>query len=236
MADIKNALPTSDIDKEKMGGDMLANMGRDEKYSDNTTEKNMADIMSANLPRDEKYADNSAEKIMADIKDALPTSKADLEKMGGDMLANMPREPKYTDVKEDPTARIKADMQTESINKAKATKFSDISIDASGMPVVKSKAESLKKEDPKPPTPSPGKKINPETGEEYTPVDMSKPSQSASGAKEAPPAKANLDDVVKKLELLNTTMNTLIKKTEDISAKQIQATKGIASGNLFGAH
>jgi hypothetical protein len=32
MADIKNALPTSDIDKEKMGGDMLANMGRDEKY------------------------------------------------------------------------------------------------------------------------------------------------------------------------------------------------------------
>jgi len=236
MADIKNALPTSDIDKEKMGGDMLANMGRDEKYSDNTTEKNMADIMSANLPRDEKYADNSAEKIMADIKDALPTSKADLEKMGGDMLANMPREPKYSDVKEDPTARIKADMQTESINKAKATKFSDISIDASGMPVVKSKAESLKKEDPKPPTPSPGKKINPETGEEYTPVDMSKPSQSASGAKEAPPAKANLDDVVKKLELLNTTMNTLIKKTEDISAKQIQATKGIASGNLFGAH
>ena len=185
-----------------------------------------------NMDLGEKSADNSAEKIMADIKDSLPTSDVDLEKIGENMLANLGKDEKYSENKEDPTERIKADIKAETTNKAKNTKFSDISIDANGMPVIRSKAESLKKEEPKK-EPSPGKKINPETGEEYTPVDESAKTPSAKdGAKEQ---KSNLDDVVKKLELLNTTMNALIKKTEDISSKQIQATKSIASGNLFGA-
>lgn len=190
-----------------------------------------------NMNVGEKSADNSAEKIAADIKNALPTSDVDLEKMGGDMLANMGKDAKYSETKEDPTERIKSDMLKESMGSAKTTKFSDISLDANGMPVVKSKSKDLvKKEEPKQstPTPSPGKKINPETGQEYTPVDESQPSKTGKeGNKEQ---KSTLDDVVKKLELLNTTMNTLIKKTEEAAANQVKATKGIASGNLFGAH
>jgi hypothetical protein len=117
---------------------------------------------------------------------------------------------------------------------ASTPKFSDITLDANGMPVVKSKSKELaKKEDPKPPTPSPGKKINPETGQEYTPVDESAAKTNKEGGKEQ---KSNLDDVVKTLEKLNNTMNSLIKKTEEASANQVKATKGIASGNLFGAH
>jgi hypothetical protein len=239
---------------EVVGGQLLENMDLGEKSADNSTEKIMADIKDSlptdefagldeliggqlleNQGPDEKSADNSTEKIMADLKDSLPTSGVDLEKMGGDMLANMGRDEKYSDTKEDPTARIKNEMQAESINKAKATKFSDISIDASGMPVIKSRAkEQLKKEDPKKEDASVD---DAETAKFKRQAEAAKKAEEekkkGEGGKEQ---KSNLDDVVKKLELLNTTMNTLIKKTEDISAKQIQATKGIASGNLFGAH
>jgi hypothetical protein len=174
-------------------------------------------------------ADEEAAIAQADLASLIP-KPIDLEKMGGDMLANMVPDKKYSD--QDSASRTTADINQPSINKAKSTKFSDISVDASGMPVIRSKAESLKKEEPKK-EPSPGKKINPETGEEYTPVDESKSSKSTKeGAKEQ---KSNLDDVVKKLELLNTTMNNLIKKTEEAAANQVKATKGIASGNLFGA-
>lgn len=82
-------------------------------------------------------------------------------------------------------------------------------------------------------TPSPGKKINPETGEEYTPVDA-KPTAATPPAA-APQAKtATMNDVVKQLESLNMLMGQLLSKTEDLGAKQIKATKS-SSANLYKA-
>jgi hypothetical protein len=191
--------------------------------------------MLANMGQDEKYgADDSAEKIAADIKNALPTSDVDLEKMGGDMLANLGQDKKYSDTKEDPTARIKSEMQTESINKAKATKFSDISVDASGMPVIRSKAEGLKKTEPKKEDTS---SDDAETAKFKRQAEAKKAEEEKKKSEGGKTGETkSLDDVVKTLEKLNTTMNTLIKKTEEASANQVKATKSMASGNLFGAH
>jgi len=68
---------------------------------------------------------------------------------------------------------------------------------------------------------SPGKKINPETGEEYSPVAEMKP-------KEEKPAQrggktAALEDVVKGLDMLNITMNKLLSQSDDLGRKQITA-------------
>lgn len=66
---------------------------------------------------------------------------------------------------------------------------------------------------------SPGKRINPETGEEYTPADAAKPKENKpaqSGGKTAA-----LEDVVKSLDMLNMTMNKLLAQSEDLGRKQI---------------
>jgi hypothetical protein len=118
------------------------------------------------------------------------------------------------------------------------------SLGPNGMPIMKQTKAAAATIPEK--TPSPGKKINPETGEEYTPVDEaaakkgdaakktgddkksdSKPS--AAGAKEA-----TLSDVVTSLNQLNTKMGQLITKTEDLFNKQISATKSNSS-NLYKA-
>ena len=212
MSDIKDALPTDEF------------AGVDEQISRQALE---------NRGPDEKYADNSVDKIMEDIKKTLPTNGVDLEKMGGDMLANMPKDEKYSQPNEDPTKRINADMQSDQIRKAKAIKFSDISVDASGMPIVKSKADQLKKPEPK----------KEDTSSNDAEADKLKRQADAKKSEDeekkkgevSRDQKANLDDVVKKLEMLNSTVNVLIKKTEEASANQVKATKNIASGNLFGA-
>jgi len=115
--------------------------------------------------------------------------------------------------------------------KAAMPKYSDISLDASGMPVVKSKAKELtKKEEPKKQDTS---VEDAETAKFKRQGEATKKAEEekkkAEGGKEQ---HSNLDDVVKKLDLLNTTMNSLIRKTDEVSANQIKATKSM-SGNLF---
>jgi hypothetical protein len=150
--------------------------------------------------------------------------------MGGDMLANMTPDAKYSD--QDSASRTMADINQPSIDKVKSTKFSDISLDANGMPVVKSKAKELKKEEPKKEDTS---SDDAETAKFKRQAEAKKAEEEKKKGDGGKEQKSNLDDVVKKLELLNTTMNSLIKKTEEMSANQVKATKGIASGNLFGA-
>ena len=180
------------------------------------------------------------------------------EVIGGQILENMNFKPTEIDQSYLPTAKDKNDeaylktskaanndeayLKTASPNKidkealkASMPKYSDISLDASGMPVVKSKAKELtKKEEP------PKQDTSVETAEaakfkrqseaaKKTDDDKKK----SDGGKEQ---HSNLDDVVKKLDMLNNTMNSLIRKTDEVSANQIKATKGIASGNLFGAY
>ena len=88
-------------------------------------------------------------------------------------------------------------------------------------------AQAIKKE------PSPGKKINPETGEEYTPVPPApkKDTKPAVGAVE----QVGLKDLHASLEHLNKSMATLISYSEQTASAaqaQVKATKGL-SNNKF---
>jgi hypothetical protein len=116
-----------------------------------------------------------------------------------------------------------------------AASASGINLDMFSMPgmggSIKAQAATIPKAVTK--TASPGKKINPETGEEYTPVDAKPAAATAPAA--APQAKtATMNDVVKQLETLNMLMGQLLSKTEDLGAKQIKATKS-SSANLYKA-
>ena len=82
---------------------------------------------------------------------------------------------------------------------------------------------------------SPGKKINPETGEEYTPVGDAKPADKKTAATET--KTATLDDVAKLLSSLNTTMKQIASAASETNNKlgqQVKATKAM-SGNVHGA-
>jgi hypothetical protein len=88
-------------------------------------------------------------------------------------------------------------------------------------------AQAIKKE------PSPGKKINPETGEEYTPVPPApkKDTKPAVGAVE----QVGLKDLHASLEHLNKSMATLLSYSEQTASAaqaQVKATKGL-SNNKF---
>ncbi len=85
-------------------------------------------------------------------------------------------------------------------------------------------------------TASPGRAINQETGEEYTPVDPSKPKPEGAKPEGAKPegAKpggkdATLNDLLMSLNHLNKSMGQLIAQQEELGRKQIQATQANSS-------
>ena len=118
-----------------------------------------------------------------------------------------------------------------------------LSFGPKGMPVVK-QIKSAAASIPEKKQPSPGKAINQDTGEEYTPIEElekqkaeadKKSGAAASTSKPATAAggkEANLNDVVTALNSLNTKMGQLITKTEDLFNKQINATKSNSS-NIY---
>ena len=82
---------------------------------------------------------------------------------------------------------------------------------------------------------SPGKKINPETGEEYSPTAETKSADKKTATIET--KTATLDDVAKLLSSLNTTMKQIASAASETNNKlgqQVKATKAM-SGNLHGA-
>ena len=88
----------------------------------------------------------------------------------------------------------------------------------------KSTAAAVKKE------PSPGKKINPETGEEYTPVPAKKEEKAAGTVDQV-----SLKDLHASLEHLNKSMTTLInysQQTASAAQAQVKATKGLSSNKF----
>ena len=103
-----------------------------------------------------------------------------------------------------------------------------------GMPIAKPKSTAAAVPDkPAEKQASPGKKINPETGEEYTPVGDAKPSDKKSAAAGGSDSKAaTLDDVVKSLNALNTKMGQLISTTESGSRDVAKAAKS-GSNNVY---
>jgi hypothetical protein len=80
---------------------------------------------------------------------------------------------------------------------------------------------------------SPGKKINQETGEEYTPVpdkaDKPKKEEKASTKDTASKKDATLSDVVTSLNMLNKQMGQLLSQQDELGRKQIQATQANSS-------
>ena len=103
-------------------------------------------------------------------------------------------------------------------------------------PSIKSAAATVAPAVNKPREASPGKKINPETGEEYTPVEELEKQQRKKATTEKPPATtgktATLDDVVKELAMLNTKIASLTEETKQIGSKQERATRA-SSQNIY---
>jgi hypothetical protein len=166
-----------------------------------------AESLARQKYQDEAVAavEKNSQKIAADIKGAIPidTEFGDLD------------------------GAIKA--QEEQANKAAAATTSTPAIDLNAINLpgfgaqMKANAASVPAAVNKPAEKqaSPGKKINPETGEEYTPVAETKP-------KEEKPAQrggktAALEDVVKSLDMLNITMNKLLSQSDELGRKQISA-------------
>ena len=80
---------------------------------------------------------------------------------------------------------------------------------------------------------SPGKKINPDTGEEYTPLpekaDKPKKEEKAATKDTASKKDATLSDVVTSLNMLNKQMGQLLSQQDELGRKQIQATQANSS-------
>jgi hypothetical protein len=90
---------------------------------------------------------------------------------------------------------------------------------------IRSAAATIPQEVTKPKQASPGKKLN-EYGEEYTPLpDKGSKTDSKSDSVDTKSTKSTLDDVVKKLESLNSSMNRMIEGQADIGRRQISATR-----------
>ena len=103
------------------------------------------------------------------------------------------------------------------------------------MPIAKPKPTAAATPDkPAEKQASPGKKINPETGEEYTPVGDAKPADKSADKKPAASndKAATLDDVVKSLNALNTKMGQLIDVNETGHKASAKAAKS-SSANLY---
>jgi hypothetical protein len=90
---------------------------------------------------------------------------------------------------------------------------------------IRSAAASIPQEVTKTKQASPGKKLN-EYGDEYTPLpEKDSKTDKKSDSADAKSTKSTLDDVVKKLESLNSSMNRMIEGQADIGRRQISATK-----------
>jgi hypothetical protein len=103
-----------------------------------------------------------------------------------------------------------------------------------GMPVFtpKSTASAAPEKKPEEKKASPGKAINSETGEEYTPVGDPKSKDSSKPAANSDSKTATLDDVVKSLNALNTKMGQLIDVNETGHRSTTKAAKSNAA-NIY---
>ena len=121
--------------------------------------------------------------------------------------------------------------------------INSFTLSKSGLPIAKPKSTKTAVPDkPAEKQASPGKAINPETGEEYTPVGAetaSKPGSSPASKSESTAAsgpgggvKATLDDVVKALTALNTKVGQLVSTSEQGFASVARSNKSM-SNNLY---
>ena len=181
----------------------------------------------------------SVDKVSADISDAIPydefgdldgaIAKQQADSQEGKLLSSETSGNAMNDVVagSSPTATQGRGITADSIT-----------IGPNGMPVAKPKSTAAAVPDkPAEKKASPGKAINPETGEEYTP--LSELEKQAGATKAAPPKPAGstdkaatLDDVVKSLNALNTKMGQLIDVNDAGHKASAKAAKS-GSANLY---
>jgi hypothetical protein len=203
----------------------LANEEANKKLFENRVEekKEMLDIMQ-NL--DEYSATRELElkkSSVANINSALTANTA----QEGKLIENNEGAMKDVVAGSSPTA-----------SQGRGITADSIMIGPNGMPVAKPKSTAAAAPDkPAEKKASPGKAINPETGEEYTP--LSELEKQAGATKAAPPKPASsgdkaatLDDVVKSLNALNTKMGQLIDVNETGHKASAKAAKSTGA-NLY---
>jgi len=167
---------------------------------------------------------------MLAIQETASTEKVNIEKEVTDKLAS---------VSNGVTDKIASPVAPK-FDKSKFTmpSMDQLTIGPDGMPKISAKPQSQTipaAVKPAEKQASPGKKINPETGEEYSPTAETKPADKKTAATET--KTATLDDVAKLLSSLNTTMKQIASAASETNNKlgqQVKATKAM-SGNLHGA-
>ena len=174
-----------------------------------------------------------ANNEMLAIQETASTEKVNIEKEVTEKLASISTG--VTDKLASPTAPVAPKFDK---SKFAMPSMDQLTIGPDGMPKISAKPQAqtipaaVKAAEKQA---SPGKKINPETGEEYSPVAETKTADKKTTATET--KTATLDDVAKLLSSLNTTMKQIASAASETNNKlgqQVKATKAM-SGNLHGA-
>jgi hypothetical protein len=186
-----------------------------------------------------------ANNEMLAVQETASIEKVDIEKQAKEKLAELSKTVDTALVK--PNASIAKGSESKTIapvapkfDKSKFTMptMDQLTIGPDGMPKISAKPQAQTipaAVKPAEKQASPGKKINPETGEEYTPTAETKKADTKTAAIET--KTATLDDVAKLLSSLNTTMKqiaTAASETNNKLGQQVKATKAM-SGNVHGA-
>jgi hypothetical protein len=174
-----------------------------------------------------------ANNEMLAIQETASTEKVNIEKEVTEKLASISTG--VTDKLASPTASAVPKFDK---SKFAMPSMDQLTIGPDGMPKISAKPQAqtipaaVKASEKQA---SPGKKINPETGEEYSPVAETKTAETKTAGIET--KTATLDDVAKLLSSLNTTMKqiaTAASETNNKLGQQVKATKAM-SGNVHGA-
>lgn len=213
--DLKDALPINDLIQSKSEEPFDEFSGLDQAIEQ---QKN-AEIQKNTSGMDLMAEDGSIAQGMKINPETGETYYTDLPKQ--------PEEPfdEFKGLDEAIAKQKVTEKKTE--DKGRMPSLSSISFGPSGMPVFKQVEAAKQTLGQK--TASPGKKINPETGEEYTPADAAKP-KADTKKEESKPAVATkkestLDDVVKGINQLNSLMTRFVEDHKELGNKQIRAVK-----------
>ena len=251
-----NEVSDEDFDQSAWD-DAIAERDAAQAKLDKVIEDSMSDLASGLDEFSDGWGE-SIDKVSADISDAIPYDEfGDLDgaiakQQSATQIDN--KEAEFNKIREEQGAEAEAKARQQAV-KAGAMKevvagssptatqgrgitADSITIGPNGMPVAKPKSTAAAVPDkPAEKKASPGKAINPETGEEYTP--LSELEKQAGATKAAPPKPAGggdkaatLDDVVKSLNALNTKMGQLIDVNETGHKASAKAAKS-GSANLY---
>ena len=231
-----NEVSDEDFDQSAWD-DAIAERDAAQAKLDKVVEDSMSDLASGLDEFSDGWGE-SIDKVTADISDAIPYDEfGDLD---GAIAKQQAASQEGKSIAEDKSGAMKDVVAGSSptATQGRGITADSITIGPNGMPVAKPKSTAAAVPDkPAEKKASPGKAINPETGEEYTP--LSELEKQTGATKAAPPKPAGgsdkaatLDDVVKSLNALNTKMGQLIDVNETGHKASAKAAKS-GSANLY---